>query len=281
MASNAIVAANVAPYIPEMWSLIVKAAYEANLVIASHCDRKYEKELKYGDTLNVPNLSNFTGAQTVDYNTDLTLVETVQNTDQIIINYHYYQAIGLGEAEQIQDRPDFLKAAMGKCGYDIAKIMDDTIADLVNSLTTNTVGTEGTALSVDAIIAAYEGLNEQDVPENDRVWVVDPESVTDLLKLDYFVRMDYIPDSVVSKGFQGRQIFGSPVYMTTNLNVINSSYHAAIYFQKDWVAVISQEAPTPFMFEWPQKFSKVIGVKDLWGIKQMREPAACWIKTRS
>jgi len=34
-----------------MWSLIVKAAYEANLVFGNHVDRRYEPELKYGDTL--------------------------------------------------------------------------------------------------------------------------------------------------------------------------------------------------------------------------------------
>jgi len=229
----------------------------------------------------VPNLSNFGDANAVDTTTDLTLYDALQNTDQIIVNYHFYQAVGLGEREQIQDRPDFLKAALQKCGYSVAKMVDDKIADLVNGLTTNTAGTEGSALTVDTLITAYEGLNENDVPENDRVWIFDPESITDLLKLDYFVRMDYIPDSVVTKGFQGRQIFGAPVYMTTNLNVINTNYHAAVYFQKEWVAMIQQEAPTVFQFDWPEKFTRVVGVKALWGIKQMRETAACWIKTRS
>ncbi len=281
MASNAMTAANIAPYIPEMWSLKVLAEYEKSLIVAQHCDRQYQSELKYGDTLNVPNLSNFTGAQTVNLTLDLTLVPTVQNTTQIIVNYQYYQAVGEGFAEEIQDRPDFLPAALGKCAYDVAKILEDKILILVNSLTTNTAGTEGDELTVDTFLSAYEGLNESDVPENDRAWFIDPESVTDIIGTDFFVRMDYVPEGIHTNGFQGRQILGSPVYMTNNLNVINSSYHAAVYFQKEWVAIISQEAPTVFKFYWDEKFTDVVGVRTLFGIAQMRETAACWIKTRS
>jgi len=281
MASNAFTATNIAPYIPEMWSLKVKAAYENALVIASHCDRQYQEELKYGDTLNVPNLSNFGGAQTVNLTADLTLYEIVQNTTQIIVNYQWYQAVGEGWNEMVQDRPDFLNKALTKCAYDVARILDDTVADLVNSLTTNTIGTEGNALTVDTFIGAYEGLNENNVPDNDRVWILDPESVTDILGTDYFVRMDYVPESIHKSGFQGRQILGAPVYMTNNLNVINSSYHAAIYFQKEWVAIISQVSPVIDTFHWPEKFTDVTRVRSLVGLAQMREPSACWIKTRS
>jgi hypothetical protein len=280
MTSNAIPAANVAPYIPEMWGLIVLAATEADLVFANHVDRSGEKELKYGDTLHRPNLANFTGAQTVDYTTDLTLYDAIQSCVNIIVNYHYYQAIGLGEAEQIQDRPDFLKVALEKCGYDVAKIIDDKLADLVNGLD-KSEGTEGSALTADVLINCYEDLNANNVPDSQRVWIFDPKSITDLMKLDYFIRYDYVPEGVVSKGFQGRQIFGAPVYMTSNLNVINTTYHAATYMHKDAFALISQETPTVFQFEWPQKFTKVVGVKTLFGCCEQRDTFGIWVKTRN
>lgn len=281
MANNAMTSTNIAPYIPEMWSLKVKSAYENALVIASHCDRRYQEELKYGDTLNVPNLSNMGTASTVSLTADITLYEIVQNTDAIIVNYQWYKAVGEGFMEMLQDRPDFLEASLSKCVYSVASMLDNTISYLVNSLTTNTAGTEGDPLKVATFIDAYEGLNENDVPDNDRVWILDPESITDILGTDYFVRMDYVAGSIHTNGFQGRQILGAPVYMTNALNVINTSYHAAVYFQKDWVAIIQQLAPTIFTGDWWQKFTKVTGVKTLVGLKQMREPNACWIKTRS
>ncbi len=281
MASNAIPAANVVPYIPEMWSTQIKAEYEAMLEIVSHCTRKYEKELTYGDTLNVPNLSNFGTASTMDYTTDLTLYDVIQNTDQIIVNYKVYKTVGLGFQEAAQNRPDFLKAALGKCVETVTRYTDDKVAELVPSLTTNTAGTEGEALTADVFIAAFEGLNENKVPQGGRIWALDPESITDILGIDYFVSKDYGNPDLHARGYQNRMILGSPVYMTTNLNVVNSSYHAAVYFQEEWVAVISEVAPTIISFMWEEKFTDVTGVKSLFGVKQMREPSACWIKTRS
>lgn len=281
MANNAMTSANIAPYIPEMWSLKVKSEYENALEIANKCDRRYQEELKYGDTLNVPNLTNMGGASDVNLTEDITLYEVVQNTDQIVVNYQWYKTIGEGFFEMAQDRPDFLAEVLTKCSYSVAKKLDDTVGILVNSLSTNAVGTEGDALKVATFIAAYEGLNENNVPDNDRQWILDPESITDILGTDYFVRMDYVSESIHTRGFQGRQILGAPVFMTNNLNVINSSYHAALYFQKDWVAIISQVRPTIIAEDWWQKFTKVTGVKTLVGLKEMREPNACWIKTRS
>uniref|UniRef100_A0A6M3KHF7 Putative capsid protein n=1 Tax=viral metagenome TaxID=1070528 RepID=A0A6M3KHF7_9ZZZZ len=280
MASNAIPAVNIAPYIPEMWGLIVVAAAENNLEFVQHTDRRFEKELKYGDTLNVPNLTNFSGAQNVDTTGDLTLYDVIQTCTAIVVNYHYYQAVGLGDQEQIQDRPDFLKAALKKCGYDIALIQDLKVSALVNGLN-KSEGTEGSALTADVLINCYEDMNANSVPDSDRVWIFDPKSITDLLKIDYFVRYDYVPEGVVSKGFQGRQIFGAPVYMTQHLNVINTSYHAATYMHKEALAIISQESPTIFNFRWPEKFTDVVGVKTLFGVKEMRDTWGIWIKTRN
>jgi hypothetical protein len=280
MTSNAIPAANIAPFIPEMWSLIVTAAAENELTIGNHVTRQYETELKYGDTLNVPNLANFGDANAVDLTTELTLYTTTQTCAQIVVNYNYYQAVGLGDQEQIQDRPDFLKAALEKCGYSVSKMIDDKLADLFNGFGPSE-GTEGTALTADVLINCYADLNTNAVPDNERVWIFDPYSLTDLLKLDYFIRYDYVPEGVVSKGFQGRQIFGAPVYMTQNLNVVNTSYHAATYMHKNALTLLSQQSPTVFTFDWPQKFTKVVGVKTLFGVKEMRDTYGVWIKTRN
>lgn len=280
MTSNAIPAANIAPYIPEIWSTIVIAATEADLLFANHVDRKYEKDLKVGDVLHVPNLADFGDANTVDNTTDLTLYTTIQTCSNIIVNYNYYQAVGVDDIEQIQNRPDFLTAALEKCGYSVAKMIDDKLADQVNGLG-KSEGSEGTALTADVLINCYTDLNLNNVPDKDRVWIFDPYSIQDLLKLDYFVRYDYVPEGVVSKGFQGRQIFGAPVYMTSNLNVINTSYHGAVYMHKDCMALVTQMKPTVFRFEWPQKFTHVVGVKTVFGVAEMRDTFGIWIKTRN
>lgn len=280
MASNAISKTNVTAFVPEMWATIVLKATEADLRFAKHVDRRYEEQLKYGDILNVPNLADFGSAQTVDTTTDLILYDTIQTCVSINVNYNYYQAVGLGEQEQIQDRPDFLKVALEKCGYSVAKMIDAKLGDLVPSLGQKE-GTDGSALVADTLLNCYEGMNTNNVPDSDRVWIFDPKSIIDLMKIDYFIRYDYVPPGVVSKGFQGRQIFGAPVYMTSNLNVNNTSYHAAVYLHKQALALLSQQAPTVFKFPWPQKFTEVVGVKTLFGVQEMRDTFGVYIRTRN
>jgi len=280
MASNAYNVANIAPYIPEIWSTIVLAATEAELVFAPHVDRRFEAELTKGDVIHVPNYANMGGAQVVDYNVELTLYEAAQTCTNIIVNYHYYQAVGLGEQEDIQEISDFLKTSLQKCGYDIGLIIDDKLNQLVLGFT-DIQGTEGSALTADVLINCYESLNGNNCPEGDRVWIFDHKSISDLMKLDYFIRYDYVPEGVVAKGFQNRQIFGAPVYMTSNLNVVNTSYHAATYMHRQALALVTQMAPTAFAFDWPQKFTKAVGVKSLFGVAEIRDTFGCWIATRN
>lgn len=274
-------AANVAPYIPEIWGTIIQAATEAELVFANHCDRRFEAQLTKGDTVRIPLLADFGTADAVNTTVDLTLYSTSQTCTNVVVNYWYQKSVGLAEQEQIQDSPDILVAALGKCGYAIGKNIDSALATLVNStFTTYGEGTQNSALTADVLINCYEDLNEADVPDTDRVWIFDPESITDLLKLDYFVRMDYVPDGVVSKGFQGRQIFGAPVYMTTNLNGFADS-HEAVYMHREGLILLQQKAPTVHAFDWPQRFSRVVGVSTLYGVLGARATFGVCICTRS
>jgi len=93
--------------------------------------------------------------------------------------------------------------------------------------------------------------------------------------------MDYVPDSVVKSGFQGRQILGAPVYMTNNLPAVNTNYHAAAYFQKEALALVVQMKPNVKMERFPNRQTDGVVVKALWGVKEMRDEFGCWIKTRS
>lgn len=272
-------ASNVAPYIPELWSTIVQAAEEANLVFTLHADRRFEAELPVGDTVHIPLLTDFGSADAINVDADITTYAGDQTCISVVVNYHYQKSVQLGEKEQIQDSPDLLVNALKKCGYSVAKQKDTHLGALVASGTTS-VGTQNVALTADTLIDAYEGLNDLDVPDESRLWVFDPESITDLLKLDYFIRMDYVPDGVVSKGFRGREIFGGPVYMTTNLNGSATSHDAA-YYHPEAIIMLSQQSPTVFSWPWPQRFSQVVGVKTLYGVRIARANYMVIINTRS
>ena len=270
---------NLALYIPDVWAKEVQAAVESNLILGKICDRHYEENASYGDNIVVPVLSNLS-ATAYNAAADISLTTTTESSVNIAINQRYYVAYGVDDFTRVQDMISYFDKAKDKAAYAISKQIDTSIASTVNSFS-QTVGTEGAALTEATLISAYEYLNLADAPESDRAWVFDPESITDLLGRDYFVKMDYVPDSVVSKGFSGRQVFGAPVYMTTNLLAVNSSYHAAWYMQKEATALVMQMQPKTSLERLAQRLADVVVCKALWGVKEMRDTFGVWIKTRS
>lgn len=280
MASNPITKTNLANYIPSIWSQEVLAATENNLVIAPLVDRSYEGYAAVGNKIVVPNLANIS-ANAANTAADMTLYDTVQNVTNIDIDKYYDIGVAVDDFNQIQTNPKYFSKVRDKLAYGLAVEIDSSLAALFSAFSTNTAGTEGSALTIDVMIACYECLNEQNAPSNERAWIFDPESITDLMGIDYFVRMDYVPDSVSKNGFVGRQIFGAPVYMTTNLTAINTSYHAATYIQREALALVLQMPPKFEVARLPLRHSDALIGECMWGVKEMRDAFGVWIKTRS
>ena len=280
MATTPLNQTNLANYIPTLWAKEVQAAVENSLVCGKLVDRSYESLSKGGGgTIVVPILSNISAAA---YNAaaDISYTTTNESAVNITINQRYYAAYGVDPFTQIQDALNYFEKAKGKLSYALAKQIDTGVNGKFNSFS-NSVGTEGTALGIDQMIGAYESLNENDAPFDGRAWIFDPESITDLMGLDFFVRMDYVPGSVSANGFQGRQILGSPVYMTNNLTAINTNYHAATYMHKEALALVIQGTPDIKLAYDTRRISDVLIVKALWGQQIMRNGFGVWIKTRS
>ncbi len=271
---------NLANYIPTVWSKEVQAAVEDALVCGALCDRRYEKYATGGGgTIVVPVLSNLS-ASAFNAAADISLTTTTETAVNIAINQRYYTAYGVDDFTVVQDALSYLEQGKDKAIFAIAEQIDTSVATLFSGFDSST-GTEGTAIDETNIIAAYEILNEATAPFSERAWIFDPESITDLLGRDFFVRMDYVPDSVVKSGFQGRQILGAPVYMTNNLPAVNTTYHAAAYMHKEAIALVMQMKPKITLERFPARQSDAVVCKALWGVKEMRGTFGAWIKTRS
>ena len=280
MASNPITKTNVLNYIPEIWSKEVLADVEKKLLTAKLVDRSYEAFMKEGGyILHVPHLAEIS-ANAVNTAADMTLYDAVQNTTQINVNISYDIGVAVDDINKVQTNPKYFTLVRSKMAYGLAKQIDINVNALFNGFS-QTVGTEGSALTSDVLIEAYEYLNLADAPEEERAWVFDPESITDLLKIDYFVKMDYVPGSVSEKGFVGRQIFGAPVYITTNLEEVNTSYHGATFMQKEAIALIIQMQPKFETFRLGMRHSDVISGLCTYGVCEMRDTFGVFIKTRS
>ena len=244
-------------------------------------DRRFEAELKFGDTLNIPWLHDMGDATAGASTADITLYDTVQNTTQLIVNYWYYKAVGVDDKNAAQSRPDYLANALQKLSYSVAAMMDTKVNALFGF--TNTVGTEGSALTDDVLIAAKEYLDLANAPYSERSLILDPESVTDLMKIDKFVRDDYVnKGAVVSPGgLVGRSLYGAEVYQTTNLIVNNTSYHNAAMLHREAILFIGEYGPNVERFRWPEKMTDVVNVQALFGCVLARNNHGVLLKTRS
>lgn len=280
MATAPITATNLANWIPDVWSKEVISDVEKNLVLGALCDRTYEIFARDGgDNIVVPNLFEITATAT-NTAAEATLYDAVQNVTNIAINKKYHAGVAVDDFNQVQSNPKYFEKVRGKLSYALSKQVDINIGALFNALSTHR-GVVHSALIEDVLISAYEDLNSKDVPSSDRSWVFDAKSETDLLKLDYFVRADYVPGSVVTTGFSGRKILGAPVYFTTNLDVIDVNAHAAIYWQREAYGLVIQ-MPLKFeAFRWNLHFSDALLVNMLFGVALMRDAFAVCINTRN
>ena len=278
--SDMISSTNLANWIPTVWSKEVLAAVENSLVTGALYDRSYEDLVRSGgDTIVVPHLAEIS-ANLVNTAIDLTLYDAVQNVTNIALDFKYDIGVEVSDIEQLQTNPKYFSKVTSKLAYGIAKQIDVNCNVKFRDFN-NQVGTVNTALTEDVLIDAYEKLNEANAPYSDRAWVFDPASITDLMKLDYFVRMDYVSGSVSEQGFVGRQIMGSPVYISTNLDTYAGGPHAGGYFQRETVALVMQMQPKFEVARIPLRHADAIIGLAVWGIQEMRGTFGVTINTRS
>ncbi len=258
----------------------VQMFVESNLVAGGLVDRSYENDARQGgNVIQVPTFAEIS-ANAVNTAADMTLYDTVQSKKLINLNVAYDIGVAIDDINQMQTNPKYWTRIRDACAYGLIKAIDTTTTGYINAFS-QSVGTEGSALTEDVILQAYEYLNAAGAPSTDRCWIFDPESITDLMKLDMFVKMDYVGDPVWKTGFTGRQILGSPVYITTNLEAINTSYHGATYMHKEALALVVQIPPTFEVWRWELRHSDAISGLVLYGVEEMRDTFGVWLKTRS
>lgn len=196
---------------------------------------------------------------------------------QIVINQWYECPIVIDNMTNLQSQVNLRTKAEQASAYAIAKKMDSTLCDLFDNLGT-ALGNDGVAITDDVLISAVETLDEADVPEGERVWVFDPSAKADMLKIDKFVRVDYVRTPVVPTGKFG-DIYNAPVYITNNLTV-NSTGNDGVYMHREALAIIAQEKMKAYIVEQPLKHQATINTEALWGVLEMRDTFGVGICTR-
>ena len=269
-----------AVFLPEIWSLETIRAAEAALTMAPLVKRYDALVKQRGDTLHIPNISNLS-ANDKTQGSEVT-TQAVQETEtSISIDQWKETSFEIEDIVKVQSQYDLRTEYTEKAGYAIAKAVDTDLLGLYSSLASTDVGTYGTDLTDATIVAAYQSLNEVNAPLEDRYFVIKPSQCAAIMKLDKFVKADYLGEynlpTPVKKGPNNRylwgDIYGVPTYFTTQVTTTagTPTQEHNIMFQKEAFALALQQAPRTQASYWQKDLAWLVTVDIIYGFSVLRD----------
>lgn len=226
-------------FIPELWSDEVIAAYKKNLVSANLVT-KLNHVGKKGDTIHIPTPTRGTPtAKSV--NTAVTLIPGSNSVINVSLNKHYEYSQLIEDIAAVQSLNSMRQFYTDDAGYALSKQVDDDILALgvsatgaggtsyaASTTTTNAyIGGDGTTqynstttnasdLTDAAIRRSMQYLDDADFPMDERALIITPAQKRVLLGISRFTEQAFLGDGAAIKTGKIGEIYGMPVYVTTN-----------------------------------------------------------------
>lgn len=265
-------------HIADYWSTKTIDATESHLVFGNVVDRSWEADAKVGKTIKRGSIGNL-AARAKSENTAITYETVAETATTITLNKIYYAAFAVEEVVDVQSHVNLAGKYQDKMGYAIAKQIDDDLADLVSGLS-QTVGTLGTNFTDDNLLRAIQYLDDADAPQNDRALVISPAEHANLMKLDKYTSVDYVPFRPVDKG-KVPHLYGIPVMVTTNLNKPSANQADCALLHREALACVIQRKPKFYSFMDIDYLATKYALSVIYGVGEVRDPFGVWVKAAS
>lgn len=272
-----------AVYRPNVWTKELLRARESRLVLVPLV-KHYDRDIKsFGQTVEIPNLSNLSANAKVA-NTQVTLQAPTETKLTLTINQHYESSFLVEDFADIQSMYDMASEYTEKAGYAIAEKMDATLASAMTTGFTQTVGAFGTPLSDSNILTAIQYLDDAKAPTSDRNFVVTPQGKRELLSIDKYIRYD-----ATGRGPEGNsiltgqigEIYGVKVYMSQNLVFVagspNQNNH--LMFHKEAAAIAVQQNVKTEHARITEYLGDLYVASALWGVRVLRTDHGVLVKS--
>ena len=283
-------------FIPEVWSLSSLVEREGTTVFGGLVDRSLERELRVGDRIYRPSISNLGAARTKSANTSITYVTVTEtqsggasghganhNGITVDVTTHNYQAIAIESIAKLQTDRDLMSKYSGKMGYSLGVAFDNALSALVDDLTQEQ-GTLATALTYANLTRAIQYLDDADAPGSDRHFVLSPAEAIALMSHKEFVNNDYskLQDKFsahpgMERAYQSSW-WGLPFYRSTNIEGSNSAGHDNAFFHRETFVAIMQMKPTTRHHYDIDYFADKVAVEQVYGVKAQRTDHGVWMK---
>ena len=266
-------------FIAPVYSKNVIMHTKSSLVVANAVNTDYRKDLVKGYVVNIPVFSEVTVAE-VTPGTEATAIDAVGTPVTITVDKWKVAKIEESEMMNIQDHVGYLAKAAESCAYGIAKQIDTDLGALFSALSSNSrYGSDGQAFSDDIVIGLMEDLDEADVPNDNRVIIGDPSTKADALKIDKFVRNDYVRNPVVATGQFGN-IYNMKLLITNNLTAATTGNYG-VMMHRDAIGLVIQANPYSQRIPMPWLHQTIYQVKVIYGVGELRDSYGKAFYTRS
>jgi len=248
----------------------VLRATESNLVLAKLVNRGFEADATVGKTVKVASIGNL-AARAKAENTAITYESVAETAVTITLNLWSYAALGIEDIVKVQATVDVQNEYQKKLGYAIARDIDTKLATDLGGFS-QTVGTLGTAASDANVLAAIKLLDDQDVPQTERYFVMSPGEKVAKLALDRWSNALYIGNNnLPAKSGELGNMYGLDLYVTTNLVKPAGGQANNAIFHRDAIALVQQRSPKSHLFYDIDVFSWKMAVEVIYGHQEMRD----------
>lgn len=262
-----------------LWSVETLRATEVALVAAGLVKRYDALVTSRGQTINIPNISNLSANAKTANNPVTTQVITETQT-VLNVNKWYEASFEIEDMVSVQSNYDLRSEYSEKAGYAIAKQVDTDVLGLYTSFTTTAQGTYGVDISDAVLVSSLLQLNLNDIPLENRAFIVHPNELAAIMKLDKFVKADYLGEyqqpTPVKKGPNSRymwgNIYGVPLYYTNNVpqTAATPTQLHNVLIHKEAFALALQQAPRLQAAYWLPDLAWKVVVDVIYGVVGLR-----------
>ena len=270
-------AAHTERLVPEIWAKEIADNRVDNLVLWALIDGRYSSEISAkGDTLHVPFLSEITDS--TEANSSVTSASTIDALDatlvDLLIDRYIRKALGVQDVAAAQSAYELRAPYVTRLGRFLDRAKDEevwrkAVAGFTGSV--SATGNTNTTLAFADIVKAAAILDANNVPEDDRVIVVNGYGRADLRQIPEFTAYKETGDAGLVKsktGFVGH-IYGMPVYVTNAVSEADGAYQFLMFHKS---AIIGATQTVPSL---ESDRDKLIGLDyivgaELFGVKVLR-----------
>jgi hypothetical protein len=270
-------------FVPEIWSQTILKSFNKNSVIAGLVNRDYEGEIKKsGDVVHIRSYGNVTVR---NYTRDTAITyETLTDPKQMLtINQQRYFAFRVDDLDMAQADIPVIEGYTQQAaiaGRDVGDAylyqhyLDIPVANIIGGASTTIAITKTNIY--DNITLMAEALDAQNVPQEDRVLIVNPRFKRLLLQSDAFTRATGMGDQAIQNGFLGN-VAGFKIYVSTNVPTLAGGVVPILAFQKDFITLASQVSNVENVRP-TDMFANAVRGLYLFGSKAVRPEAGSWLR---